>query len=273
MQSSPESSTDTPGGEERHQAAVFVAGLLASLVSLSICLVGLEAHAVNTSAPSSRKSHGVARSVAGGQVAYRVTVRAVRQAGKPVSSRAVSRSPKGRVLMTRSVSWTSGQRYFPRVHVEHPTLGKLSRVRQRGTKYFVSHRSGAGETVERKTLRIPAPAVNSGGLDFFLADRRGALASGKTVKFNLAAPSRLAWYRFRARKVAERKKAGQHTLSIVIEPDSMLLRAFAGEMRFRLDMGSGDVLAYDGVVGVLNKDGDRFKCKVRFTPGTWSSPG
>ena len=246
---------------------------VASLVAISVALPGLADPAAPAKAPvpkaalhTSVTHVGQAHHQDGGKLAYKVRVTERHRGPKQLSSRAVMRAPGGAVLMHRKCTWRGASRHFPDHKIEHPALGRSSSVRKVAGGYRLERQQAPGEPVEHKVLKMPAPAVNGCGMALFLADHLAELSAGQTVRFSMAAPSRLDWYRFRARSVASRKLAGRGVVTVRIEPDSMLVRAFAGAMRFHMESSTGAMLGYDGMVAVRDSDGDRLKCKVRFTP-------
>jgi len=195
---------------------------------------------------------------------YKISSKQRWRGGRLVRSDAVMKAPRGSHLMRRQARWSGAEKWFPVLRVQHPHLGREISARRVKGGFELRRKEGRDEAWQRKVLQIPEPAVNGGGLPLLLAARRGELQANRVVRFSMAAPSRLEWYRFRARSLGKVTRGGRELLKVEIEPDSLVVRAFAGEMRFFIDVQTGAMSGYEGIVAVRDDDGDRLKARVRF---------
>ncbi len=222
------------------------------------------------SAETLREVSGRATLLDSGERVYSVTAQETWVGGRQTRFSARHVDGKGRLRMTREVVYHD-DRFVPDERLEHPLTGKMSQTKRLAKGVRLSARDKAGARVRSAVVSPPRPYVSGFALSAFLSSHRGALAKGETVRFVMLAPSRLDWYRFRARKSADRGvKPGQFL--VAIDTDSMVLRLFVSTMYFWFDAQTGGLIRYEGPVSVEDDGGDMLNVRVDFPQGLGVAP-
>src|SRR5262249_21132700 len=76
--------------------------------------------------------------------------------------------------------------------------------------------------------------------------------AGETLGFSMVVPRRLDWYRMRIHRAGTVQKQGRELVRFTLEPDSMIIRALAGNFEMQFDPTSR---AFAGSVGSLEVPG------------------
>ena len=107
--------------------------------------------------------------------------------------------------------------------------------------------------------------ANEVTLHRFLSRQYALLARGATIRFSAIAPSRLSWYRFRARKGGYRKIGGRSALVVEVEADSFFIRMFSKTLVFYFDAAHHNMIGYQGMVLVKDTEGENFDVRITFS--------
>lgn len=221
-------------------------------------------------AQSTREVSGQATHLKSGQPAYSIKAEVTWAGTRPARFSARYVSPQGQVRMTREAVHHR-DRFVPDERIEHPLSGKMSQTTRLEKGVRLSFRKTAGAPVRSAVVNPPRPYLSGAGLAPYLSSQREALEDGQTLRFVMLAPSRLDWYRFRARKSdAHAVKPGQFL--VAVDTDSMVLRLFVSTMYFWFDKKTGGLMRYEGPVSVEDDDGDMLQVRIDFPTGLGARP-
>ena len=213
---------------------------------------------------------GQATHLKSGQPAYRIKAKVSWVGQRPTRFAARYVDPQGRVRMTREAVHHD-DRLVPDERIEHPLSGKMSQTKRLETGVRLSFREKTGAPIRSVVVRPPRPYLSGAGLAPYLSSQRDALAKGRTLRFVMLAPSRLDWYRFRARKSdAHAIKPSQFL--VAVDTDSMVLRLFVSTMYFWFDRKTGGLMRYEGPVSVEDDGGDMLNVRIDFPTGLGARP-
>ena len=117
---------------------------------------------------------------------------------------------------------------------------------------------------ERATAGKTGLVTADSGLPRLLRAHFDELLRGETLQFRVVAPSRLASYRFRARRAEDATFEGKAATRIQVDMDSML-KLFAGPLFFTFDPHSMKLLEFRGPTNVVDPStGEPFKVRISY---------
>ncbi|MBV71821.1 MAG: hypothetical protein CMH52_10825 [Myxococcales bacterium] len=241
-------------------------------MSLQRFLIGIIVLLLHTPvlAKTVREILGEAKGLKTGQPAYQVKAQETWMGPRQARFSAQYIDPQGRVRMTRQVVHHTDP-LIPDERVEHPLTGKLTQTTRIKTGVRLSYRKKAGVATRSVVVSPPRPYLTGAGLSPYLSSKRDALMKGETLRFVMLAPSRLDWYRFRARKSrAHPAQPGQFL--VAVDTDAAVLRLFVSTMYFWFDTRTGGLMRYDGPVSVEDDDGDMLNVRIDFPMGLGARP-
>jgi hypothetical protein len=143
----------------------------------------------------------------------------------------------------------SSDSLVPKFRLEIPALRYMEAITANGSDIAMTRQSGAAP--ETATLKKEDVMVADAGLAQLLATRLDELGRGETLKFRIVVASRLAAYKFRARRVGETTYENRPATQVQVDMDSFL-KLFAGPLTFTYDTASHRLLEFRGVTSVLN---------------------
>ena len=118
--------------------------------------------------------------------------------------------------------------------------------------------------VESGTAEKTGVTTADAGLSRLLHAHFEELRRGETLAFRVVAPSRLATYRFRARRAEDAMFEGKAAVRIQVDMDSML-RMLAGPLFFTFDPQSVKLLEFRGPTNVVDPStGEPFKVRISY---------
>ena len=212
-----------------------------------------------------RLAKGVARGADDGHAKYRIEFKEVWAGSTMVSLDARHMSLRGQTLMRRRATWTPQRPLLPNLTVDYPREGRREVVKVEGGQIQLGRRKSARENMVWKTVKPKGPTVNGATIHVLLEQKYSALESGQTVRFSLLAPSRLDWYRFRAKKTGFKKWQGRRAMTVEVEPDSFLIRLFAKKLIFYMDCEYRVMSGYAGMVMVKDDDDENYNVVIDFS--------
>lgn len=104
---------------------------------------------------------------------------------------------------------------------------------------------------ETGSVKKDGLTVADAGLAQLLGAHFDELLRGETLKFRVAAASRLDAYKFRAHRIADTTFENQPALQVQVDMDS-LLKMFAGPLTFVFDAASRKLVEFRGITDVIN---------------------
>ena len=200
-----------------------------------------------------------------GHTKYRIEFTEVWAGSKMVSLDARYPSLRGQTLMRRRATWTANRPFLPNLTVDYPREGRREVVKVEGAKF----NWGGGNLLvmgwfgRRSIRRAPRSMV----LRFTSYWNRNTrhLSAIKRCAFLFLAPSRLDWYRFRAKKTGFKKWQGRRAMIVEVEPDSFIIRLFAKKLIFYMDCEYRVMSGYAGMVMVKDDDDENYHVVIDFS--------
>ena len=125
------------------------------------------------------------------------------------------------------------------------------------TPAYVEAITGNGDEIvmmrngETGTVKKDGVMVADAGLAQLLSAHLDELVRGDTLKFRIAAPSRLDSYKFRAKRIADTLFENQPALQVQVDMDS-LFKLFAGPLVFVFNSANRQLVEFRGLSEVLN---------------------
>ena len=212
-----------------------------------------------------RVAKGTARGTDDGHPKYRIEFEEVWAGSRMVSLDARYLSLRGQTLMRRRATWTANRPLLPTLTVDYPREGRREVVKVEGGQIQLGRRTSAREEMVWKMVKPKEPTVNGATLHVLLEQKYSALERGQTVRFSLLAPSRLDWYRFRAKKMGFKKWQGRRAMTVEVEPDSFIIRLFAKKLIFYMDSEYRVMSGYAGMVMVKDDDDENYHVVIDFS--------
>jgi hypothetical protein len=110
----------------------------------------------------------------------------------------------------------------------------------------------------------PGPIAADAGLPRLLRAHFPALQKGDTLRLRIVAPSRLAAYGFRARRVGDATFEGKPAIRIQLDLDSML-KIFSGPIFFSYEPGTLRLLEFSGLTNLRDPaTGHAFDVRISY---------
>ncbi len=175
--------------------------------------------------------------------------------GKHVSTTTLYKDPKGTLMGSRKLTFSSGQE-SPGYRLDVKRHGYYEGATPGSNGVRIFHFDCEAKKEVSKTLNVPAPYVIDGGFNYFIKRKWDAVVAGKIVSFNFVVPARLDYYKFRVRKVSNLTEGGKAAMLVVLEPDNFVLRSIIDPIKITYDLASHRIIKYEGISNIPGS-GDR----------------
>lgn len=190
--------------------------------------------------------------------------------GKTVGTHSVFKDPTGRPMAERNLDYSRSP-YKPDYVFRDFRNGYEEGSRDDGGKIRVYYRDSLRAAPHEKTLTVPEPCVVNGGFNIFLKEHWKDLEGGKKLPFNMVIPARLDYYRFvaymdPARDLSEKESGGRKSKTVVVEPQSSILRLVLTPIVIAYDTSNLQQVRYQGIVNVADTKGRSLRVRIDY-PG------
>lgn len=166
--------------------------------------------------------------------------------------------------------------FLPLYTLDLAREGYMEGITDNGGIVAMTRRGGRDARVESSRVARDGLMVADTGFPRLLTARFDELLRGETLKFRVAAVSRLEAYKFKARRVEDVLFEGRPAVRIQADMDSML-KLFAGPLVFTYDAEKKRLVEYRGTSNIRNPDnGEAYTVRVLYTatppPGAGKLP-
>lgn len=166
--------------------------------------------------------------------------------------------------------------FLPLYTLDLTREGYMEGITDNGGTIAMTRRDGPGARAQNGSVAREGLMVADTGFPRLLAARFDELLRGETLKFRVAAVSRLEAYRFKARRVDDVVFEGRPAVRIQADMDSML-KLFAGPLVFTYDAEKKQLVEYRGTSNIRDPaNGEAYTVRVLYTatppPGAGKLP-
>ena len=157
----------------------------------------------------------------------------------------------------------AGDRFVPLYRLDLITEGYSEAITGNGAIVAMS-RQPSGKKAETASVGKDGLVAADTGLPRMLVANWDVLIKGETLKFRIAAPSRLQTYKFKARRIEDTTFEGKPAVQFQIDMDSML-NLFIGPLVFTFDPGEKRVREFRGTTNIRNPaTGADYKVRISY---------
>lgn len=170
--------------------------------------------------------------------------------------------PDGKVFGRKTYDF-SGDASLPRYRLDLPVEGYSEGITDNGASIEINHQRPGKKPVTRRVKKEGAVAADT-GLPRLLLAHWDALMAGETVKFRIAAPSRMDTFKFKARRIDDTTFENKPAVRFQIDMDSML-NLFIGPIVFTFDAEQKRVKEFRGTTNIRNPaNGQDYKVRISY---------
>lgn len=172
----------------------------------------------------------------------------VMDADKHIATITNYKDPSGKIIAKRKLDFSKSF-IRPDFKLEDLREGYVegAEVTNGGIRVFKKKK---GEELKSKEIVVPEPSVVDGGFNYFVKSHWDEIMKGSVVTFNFVVPSQLDYYKFRVRKVKEGNYQGRTSITVNLEVDNFLMRAFVSPIKIMYDVQTRRILLYEGISNI-----------------------
>jgi hypothetical protein len=185
------------------------------------------------------------------------------QSGKHLSSLIEYRDPSGKVFAKKNINFSKNP-HLPDFKLEDFRDGYIEGSEIKGNNIRVYYRKNKDSKLEEKTFPIPPNPVVDGGFDYFIKDNWEKLESGQKLSFQMFAPSKLDYFKFKVGKVKLAKFRGRDAMYLKMELDKFLINAFLPSISIVYDLESKRIVHYEGISNINDPDGKSLFVRITY---------
>ncbi len=168
------------------------------------------------------------------------------------------------IIIAKKTVDFNNNRYIPEFSLKNSETGHKEITRFIQSKYEVIFSRMHAEPEKTARLNIPEDGISDAGFDNFIIKHWDELIAGEIFRREFLIPSMMDFIKFRIYQDKVVNENGQSLRVINIEPDSFLIRAFAGTTKLFYDGETPKLRKFDGVSNMRDGNGDNFKVKIRY---------
>jgi len=156
--------------------------------------------------------------------------------------------------------------FLPLYTLDLSREGYMEGITDNGGVIVMTKRGARDAKVQGGSVTRDGLMVADTGFPRLLTARFDELARGETLRFRVAAVSRLEAYKFKARRIDDVVFEGRPAMRIQADMDSML-KLFAGPLVFTYDAETKRLVEYRGTSNIRNPaTGEAYNVRVLYTP-------
>jgi len=183
--------------------------------------------------------------------------------GLILNSRVVYRNPSDKVIASKSVDFTNNV-FMPEFALQNSENGHKEITRYIQSEYEVRFSKKESDKEELARLNYPENGISDAGFDNFIIKHWEQLVAGETFKRDFLIPSMMDFIKFRIYQDVIIEEEGESLRVINIEPDSFLIRAFAGTTKLFYEKETPKLKKFDGVSNMRDSNGENYKVTIRY---------
>lgn len=213
--------------------------------------------------PVERVVDGKAFDIDSGKLVYTIHTVETWEGGSLKVSALECRDLQGTLIYARTARFEPAST-TPAVEEHYHNSGGFAAVWRGKTGTVVTLREKRGKTTRKEILTVPSPSVHPAGVNNMVTRNWDTLVKGGMVRFNMVAPTRLTHYAFRLVGKGVTEAGKRKVLQVQLEPDSAVLRMFAGDLVLTFDVSSRGMIEYRGMGGATDADGEPYAVRMVF---------
>jgi hypothetical protein len=179
------------------------------------------------------------------------------------TSRVIYKDASERIFAKKTVDFSNNP-FMPEFALNNNETGHKEMTRFVQSEYEVVFSKKQTEPEKDARLDIPANGISDAGFDNFIIKNWESLVTGEVFKREFLIPSMMKFVKFRIYQDKIVNENDESLRIINIEPDSFLIRAFAGTTKLYYDKETPKLRKFDGVSNMRNSNGDNYKVMIRY---------
>jgi hypothetical protein len=168
-----------------------------------------------------------------------------------------------KIIAKKTVDFSNNP-YMPEFALNNTETGHKEITRFIQSEYEVVFSKLKSEPEKVARLNLPVDGISDAGFDNFIIKHWNELIAGEMFRREFLIPSMMDFIKFRIYQDKITDDEGQSLRIINIEPDSFLIRAFAGTTKLSYDRERPKLRKFDGVSNMRDLNGDNFKVTIRY---------
>lgn len=231
--------------------------------SVIAALLALLSHAACAASETVAVWVGYAYDLKSSDLLYTENHERVLRDGRMVTGRVVYKDSGGVVIAEKDLAFEPVS-VAPAFELADQRSGYVEGMRRDGERLEAYYRAATGEPLRSKALPEDARIVADAGFDRYIEENWDAFLAGETRRIDFLVPSRLDSLRFRVARHAEGETAGRPTVTLRMQPDSAVLRAFVDPIDVVYDRETRALLEYRGLSNLKDSRGRNYTARIVF---------
>lgn len=178
-------------------------------------------------------------------------------------SNVIYKDPDENIIARKKADF-SNSNFMPDFSLTNSKTGHKESARYVESEYEISFSKTSQQPEQDSRLSFPEQGVSDAGFDNFIIEHWEQIIVGEMFKRDFLIPSMMDFIKFRIYQDEVIEEGGKSLRLINIEPDSFIVRAFAGTTKLYYEESSPKLRRFDGVSNMRDKKGDNYKVVIQY---------
>ena len=183
--------------------------------------------------------------------------------GLILSSEVIYKNSENIVFATKNADFTTN-RFMPEFILNNIETGHKEIARYVEAEYEIIFSKTERDLEEDSRISLPENGISDAGFDNFVIQHWDELLAGQMFQRDFLIPSMMKFIKFRIYQSEIVNENDEVFRQINIEPDSFIVRAFAGTTRLFYDEASPKLRRFDGVSNMRDENGKNYKVIIKY---------
>jgi hypothetical protein len=179
------------------------------------------------------------------------------------TSKVIYKDVSEKVFAEKTVDFAKNE-FIPEFNLQNNLTGHIESTRFVQSKYEVVFSKLYADSKKDTLLNYPSDGISDAGFDNFIIRHWDELKNGEVFVRNFLIPSMMDFIKFRIYQDEVINEQNKTLRVINIEPDSFLIRAFAGTTKLFYENTMPVLKKFDGVSNMRDSNGDNLKVTIRY---------
>lgn len=178
-------------------------------------------------------------------------------------SKVIYKDASDNIFAQKSVDFTKNK-YMPEFSLQNDMTGHIEKTRFVESKYEVVFSKLQSNAKKEALINYPEDGISDAGFDNFIINHWEDLLEGEMFVREFLIPSMMDFVKFRIYQDDVVTEDNRKLRIINIEPNSFIIRAFAGTTKLFYDESMPKLVKFDGVSNMRDKKGDNLKVTIQY---------